>query len=295
MDASDTRRGRPATHRAFADAHRAAGLARRPGAVRRVGGDPARRPAADLVRRAAAPLRPAGRPRGRRPRGLRPHPQRGHHRPVPRRLGAGARPGRRGRRDDGAALQVGQVLHRAPAAHRRPARRRDARAAGRADGVRPPARRGLPAPRRPARACTATRPPPGSPPATTWSRASGRCWSPWRSTPLPRRTRPVWTPRWARPLSEADVAELRRIIDASGAHAQLEQVIDDLVTLSLAKLDASSVHASGSRRAQASWSAPRRTGRSEARRWSSGHERQVESPLPDVDVSLVPKTRRASR
>ena len=42
------------------------------------------------------------------------------------------------------------------------------------------------------------------------------------------------------PLSEADVAELRRIIDASGAHAQLEQVIDDLVTLSLAKLDASS-------------------------------------------------------
>jgi geranylgeranyl diphosphate synthase, type I len=41
-------------------------------------------------------------------------------------------------------------------------------------------------------------------------------------------------------LSEADVAELRRIIDASGAHAQLEQVIDDLVTLSLAKLDASS-------------------------------------------------------
>ncbi len=42
------------------------------------------------------------------------------------------------------------------------------------------------------------------------------------------------------PLSEADVAELRRIIDASGAHAQLEHVIDDLVTLSLAKLDASS-------------------------------------------------------
>jgi geranylgeranyl diphosphate synthase, type I len=41
-------------------------------------------------------------------------------------------------------------------------------------------------------------------------------------------------------LSEADVAELRRIIDASGAHAQLEQVIDDLVRLSLAKLDASS-------------------------------------------------------
>ena len=41
-------------------------------------------------------------------------------------------------------------------------------------------------------------------------------------------------------LSEADVAELRRIIYAAGAHAQLEQVIDDLVALSLAKLDASS-------------------------------------------------------
>jgi geranylgeranyl diphosphate synthase type I len=41
-------------------------------------------------------------------------------------------------------------------------------------------------------------------------------------------------------LDEAQVADLRAIIDASGAHAQLEQVIDDLVTLSLAKLDASS-------------------------------------------------------
>ena len=57
MDASDTRRGRPATHRAFEAEHRHAGLERRPGAVRRRRGDPARRPAARLGRRAAAPLR----------------------------------------------------------------------------------------------------------------------------------------------------------------------------------------------------------------------------------------------
>jgi len=41
-------------------------------------------------------------------------------------------------------------------------------------------------------------------------------------------------------LSADQVADLRRIIDAAGAHAQLEQVIGDLVTLALAKLDASS-------------------------------------------------------
>ena len=37
------------------------------------------------------------------------------------------------------------------------------------------------------------------------------------------------------------MAELRRIIDASGAHAHVEQVIDELVSLALGKLDASSV------------------------------------------------------
>jgi geranylgeranyl diphosphate synthase, type I len=41
-------------------------------------------------------------------------------------------------------------------------------------------------------------------------------------------------------LSGDQVADLRRIVDASGAHAQLEQVIGDLVTVALAKLDASS-------------------------------------------------------
>jgi geranylgeranyl diphosphate synthase type I len=43
------------------------------------------------------------------------------------------------------------------------------------------------------------------------------------------------------PLDGEQVAELRRIIDASGAHAHVEQVIDELVSLALAKLDASSV------------------------------------------------------
>jgi geranylgeranyl diphosphate synthase type I len=42
-------------------------------------------------------------------------------------------------------------------------------------------------------------------------------------------------------LGDGDVAELRRIIDASGAHAQVEQVIDELVGVALAKLEASHV------------------------------------------------------
>jgi geranylgeranyl diphosphate synthase type I len=42
------------------------------------------------------------------------------------------------------------------------------------------------------------------------------------------------------PLSADDVAGLRSIIDASGAHTHVEQVIGDLVELSLTKLDASS-------------------------------------------------------
>jgi geranylgeranyl diphosphate synthase, type I len=42
-------------------------------------------------------------------------------------------------------------------------------------------------------------------------------------------------------LDEARVAELRRIIDASGAHAHVEQVIDELVAVALGKLDASAL------------------------------------------------------
>ncbi len=104
-------------------------VARGPRAVRRVRGDPARRPAADLVRRAAAPVRVARGPgRGGAP-GLRPVPDRGDHGSVPRRFRAGPRSGGRRGRDDGAALQVGQVLHRAAVAHRRHARRRRLRTA----------------------------------------------------------------------------------------------------------------------------------------------------------------------
>ncbi len=40
-----------------------------------------------------------------------------------------------------------------------------------------------------------------------------------------------------RPLSDADVADLRRVIDASGAHAEVEQRIDVLTATSLAALD----------------------------------------------------------
>ena len=43
------------------------------------------------------------------------------------------------------------------------------------------------------------------------------------------------------PLTEERVADLRRIIDGSGAHAHVEQVITDLVERSLARLDASAV------------------------------------------------------
>jgi geranylgeranyl diphosphate synthase type I len=42
------------------------------------------------------------------------------------------------------------------------------------------------------------------------------------------------------PLTEQQVAELRAIIDASGAHAHVERVIDELVARSLARLDSSS-------------------------------------------------------
>ncbi len=43
------------------------------------------------------------------------------------------------------------------------------------------------------------------------------------------------------PLTEERVADLRRIIDGSGAHAHVEQVITDLVERSLARLDASAL------------------------------------------------------
>ena len=101
-------------------------LARRPGPVRRRGRDPARRPplgwAGDMLRHSGF----AASDEVARAPALRAVPQRGHRRPVPRRLGPGPRACRRRHRDDGPALQVGEVLHRAAAAHRCRPRRRDA-------------------------------------------------------------------------------------------------------------------------------------------------------------------------
>jgi geranylgeranyl diphosphate synthase type I len=42
-------------------------------------------------------------------------------------------------------------------------------------------------------------------------------------------------------LTDDEVAQLRRIIDESGAHAHVEKVIGELVGVALARLDASSV------------------------------------------------------
>ena len=224
MDASDTRRGRPATHRAFEADAPTRRLARRPRAVRRRGGDPARRPAALLGRRAAAPLRARLGPGRAGARAVRPVPLGGDHRPVPRRLGAGARPGRRGRRDAGAALQVGEVLHRAAVAHRRGARRGPTRRRSRRS-----ARSGCRWARRSSCATTcwgssATPTSPASRRATTWSRASARCWSRWpwtRSAPRTRRcsTAPSAPARRAgrRPAASGH-RRLRRARPGGGGH-----------------------------------------------------------------------------
>ena len=181
-------------------------LARRPGAVRRRRGDPARRPAAQLGRRAAAPLR-AARCRGvGRDGRLRPVPLRGDRRAVPRRVGPGARAGRRRHRDDGAALQVGEVLHRAAAPHRRRPGRRRRRDPGRPELASASrwARRSSCATTCSASSATPTRP--ASRPATTWSRASAPCWSRWPSTPPARRTPRRWTGCSARRSTPAQVA-----------------------------------------------------------------------------------------
>ena len=151
MDASDSRRGRPSTHRTFEREHRGAGWRGDPEQYGASGaillGDLLLSWSDELLRRCGLPLER----RGPGPRRVRPVPHRGDRRPVPRRLRPGPRPRRRGHRDDGAALQVGQVLHRAAAPPRRRARRSARVDAGRADGVRAAAGRGVPAPRRPAR------------------------------------------------------------------------------------------------------------------------------------------------
>ena len=101
---------------------------------------------------------------------------------------------------------------------------------GRADGVRAAARARRSSCATTCSASSATRPPPASRPATTWSRASAPCWSRWPSTP-----RPATTPRrldaalGTRARRATRWRELRGVIDASGAHAQVEAVIGELV------------------------------------------------------------------
>ena len=57
------------------------------------------------------------------------------------------------------------------------------------------------------------------------------------SPPMPRGS----TPRSVVSCPGQDVEELRRIIDASGAHAQVEQVIEELARLAVAALDAAPI------------------------------------------------------
>ena len=236
MDASDTRRGNPATHRAFESEHRATGWRGDAGQYGAAGaillGDLLLSWSEELLRRCGLPF-----DRGRaRPRGLRPVPLGGDRRPVPRRVRAGPRPRRRRHRDDGAALQVGEVQHRAAA----PGRRRPGRCLGGHDGgaqrLRAAARRGVPAPRRPARRL----------------RRPGRTGKPagddlveGKRTVLVALALDAAPPADAAELDAAlgtdltayDVERLRRIIDDSGAHAQVEAVIEQLGGLALEALD----------------------------------------------------------
>ena len=124
MDASDTRRGRPATHRGFADLHQEQAW---PGDPEQYGaaaaillGDLLLSWSDELLRRCGMPWDRVGPALDV----LRPLPVGGHRRPVPRRVRAGPRLAHGRRRDDRAALQVGEVLDRAAAPHRRRAGRR---------------------------------------------------------------------------------------------------------------------------------------------------------------------------
>ena len=80
-------------------------------------------------------------------------------------------------------------------------------------------------------------------PATTWSRASARCSSPSRSTPLPAPRPSASTPHSARRSTGTDVDELRGIIDDSGAHAQVEAVIGQLSEHAVEALRAADIDA----------------------------------------------------
>ena len=242
MDASDTRRGRPATHRGVRGRPPRRRLARRPRAVRRLGGDPARRPAAQLGRRAAAPVRAAARTGSTAALDVfdlcRSEVIAGQFLDVSAQA--------RGRADVDTAmtvlryksakysierpLHVGAALAGAGPGHAR-----------RAHGVRAAGGRGVPAARRPARGVRRRRRPPASRPATTWWRGSGPCWSRWRWTRPRPEDAALLDRSLGTPLDADQVERMRRIIDDSGAHAQVESVIRELVDLALAALDKADV------------------------------------------------------
>ncbi len=241
MDASDTRRGRPAVHRAFETEHRADGWR----------GDPEQYGASAaillgdlLLSWADELLRRCGLPQDRverGPRRLRPVPLRGDRRAVPRCLGPGAWSGRRRHRDDGAALQVREVLHRAAAARRRRPGRRRRRTRW------PSSRRtGCRSARRSSSAttcwgCSATPRPPASRPATTWSRASARSWWRWRWTRRAPRTRRCSTARSAPRSTPTRSSGCGGSSTTPARTRQVESVIGELVDLALAALDKADV------------------------------------------------------
>ena len=237
MDASDTRRGNPATHRAFESEHRATGWRGDAGQYGAAGaillGDLLLSWSEELLRRCGLPF-----DRGRaRPRGLRPVPLGGDRRAVPRRVRAGPRPRRRRHRDDRAALQVGEVL--ASSGRSRSAPR-------------------WPVPRRPRWRSSA---PSGCPLGEAFQlrddllgvfgdpdltgKPAGDDLVEGKRTVLVALALDAAPPAEAAELDAAlgtdltayDVERLRRIIDDSGAHAQVEAVIEQLGGLALEALD----------------------------------------------------------
>ena len=182
-------------------------------------------------------------------------------------------------------------------ARRRARRRRRERARG-VPHARSAARRGVPAPRRPARACSATRGPPASPRVTTCARASGPC-SPRARWPGPApvaTTRPstlLRTRLGDRALTEADVTVLADGIKATGAPDDIEQLIDDLA----GPRSRSSTRAPGPSRPGASWWAwrMRRSTDAPERARRAGGNRSDRGRGPPSDLGLAAGPQRVDR
>ena len=241
MDASDTRRGRPATHRAFEAEHRDRRVAGRPdqygAAAAILLGDLLLGWSEELLRRCGLP----GGVRRTGPRGLRPVPHRGDRRAVPRRVRAGPRARRRRHRDDRAALQVRQVLHRAARCTsgprwpgRRPAQLEELSRFGLPLGEAFQLRDDLLGVY--------------GDPATTGKPAGDDLVEGKRTVLVAlaldgtdREAARRLDAALGTGLDEAAVADLRDIIDRSGAHAQVEEVIEALAERAVAALDTPTV------------------------------------------------------